>query len=79
MFSPLYINNYLFLGLIQRPLSTSEMRTNAIAIQLKTVLSVAIPMVKKAMPRMRNMPDDLRLFRFIDCLFPSCNLCLAGV
>jgi len=66
MFSPLYINTYLFLGLIQRPPSTSEMRTNAIAIQLKTVLLVAIPMVKKAMPRMRNMPDDLRLFRFID-------------
>jgi len=66
MFSPLYINTYLFLGLIQRPPSTSEMRTNAIAIQLKTVLLVEIPMVKKAMPRMRNMPDDLRLFRFID-------------
>lgn len=41
------------------------MSTKAIAAQVKAVLSEAIPIARKAIPRMRKPPESLRLFWFI--------------
>lgn len=41
------------------------MSTKAIAAQVKALLSKAIPIARKAIPRMRKPPDSLRLFWFI--------------
>jgi len=57
---------YLFLGPIQRLPSTREMRTNAMAIHEKMVLSVAMPIVKNAIPRIRKTTAAWRLFDFMD-------------
>jgi len=70
-------NNYFLLRLIQRPPRKSEIKTNAIATQVKTVLSVAIPMVKKVIPRIRNMLEYLRLFWFIDRFHSSTQALMA--
>lgn len=45
------------------------MRINAIATQVKAVLSVEIPKVKKTSPRMRKIVDEVRLFSFIDSFY----------
>lgn len=52
-------------GLNHLPPAISEINTNATAAHEKTVLSVAMPMTRNAIPRMRNMPETLRLFVFI--------------
>lgn len=41
------------------------MRTKTIAIHVKAVLSVAIPIVRNARPRIRKTPTAVRLFCFI--------------
>ena len=46
----------------------SEMTINAIAIHEKAVLSVLMPMARKAMPRIRKTVDIFRRFMFIDHL-----------
>lgn len=56
--------NHFLLGLIQRPPRTSEITTNANAAQVKAVLSVERPMVRKTIPRIRNA-IDARLFGFM--------------
>jgi hypothetical protein len=53
---------YLFLGLIQRPPTINESKINTTATHENVVLSVASPMTKQAMPRMRKIPEGRRLF-----------------
>lgn len=55
-------SRYFLRRRMNRPPMTSEITMKAIAAHEKAVLSVANPIVKKAMPRMRNAPEALRLF-----------------
>ena len=54
--------HYFFLGLIHLPPVMSEMRMNTIAAYEKAVLSMLIPIVRNAMPRIRKTIETLRLF-----------------
>jgi len=60
------LGDYLFLGLNQRPPSTSEMMMKMMATHVNVVLSVERPMAKKAMPRIKKILDVLRLSNFIE-------------
>lgn len=58
-----------FLGRNQRPPNNNEINKNTTDTHEKTVLSVAIPITRNAIPKISKYPETLRLLKFITTHF----------